>query len=139
MGIVILAPGLFGLSIFENIGALYAFGSLLAFMFAHASILALRIKKPDLPRPFRIRGNIRIRGRDLPVTAILGLLATAFVWIIISITQPYSRWVGLAWMFGGLIIYYIYRRKSHLPLVNYAREPLSGETTIHPPRRAASK
>jgi APA family basic amino acid/polyamine antiporter len=97
-------------------GALYAFGSLLAFMFAHASILSLRAKKPEMPRPFKLGWNIRIKGREMPITAIIGLAALAVIWIIILITQSYSRWVGIAWMVAGLIIYFIYRRKAQLPL-----------------------
>ncbi|MFC2007566.1 APC family permease [Chloroflexota bacterium] len=110
IAILILAPGFFAADVFENMGALYAAGSLLAFMFAHASILSLRIKKPDLPRPFKLGWNIRIRDRELPISAIIGLVSTAVIWIIILITQPYSRWVGLVWMVTGLIIYYFYRR-----------------------------
>ena len=87
-------------------------------MFAHASILSLRARKPDLPRPFKIGWNLRIKGRDMPITAILGLAATMIIWVIILITQAYSRWVGLAWMVVGLVIYYLYRRKEHLPLTH---------------------
>lgn len=114
VAIIIILPGFFAADIFENMGALYAFGSLLAFMFAHASILSLRARKPELPRPFRLGWNIKIRGREMPVSAILGLVATSIVWIIILITQPYSRWVGIAWMATGLFLFYVYRRKAHL-------------------------
>lgn len=116
VALLILIPGFFAPDVFENMGALYAVGSLLAFMFAHASILSLRIKKPELPRPFKIGWNIRIKERQLPISAILGLASTTTIWVIILITQSYSRWVGLAWMVSGLIIYYIYRRSRHLPL-----------------------
>jgi len=114
IALLILSPGFFATDVFKNMGTLYAFGSLLAFMFAHASILSLRAKKPELPRPFKISWNIRIRGREMPISTILGLAATSIIWIIILITQPYSRWVGLVWMVAGLIIYYFYRRKQHM-------------------------
>ena len=120
---LILAPGFFAANVFENMGALYAFGSLLAFMFAHASILSLRAKKPELARPFKIGWNIRIKGREMPVSTIIGLLATTTIWIIILITQPYCRWVGTIWMVAGLIIYYLYRRKEHLPLTHIPKKP----------------
>ena len=122
VAILILTPGFFAADVFKNMGTLYAFGSLLAFMFAHASIISLRVKKPELPRPFKIGWNIRIKGREIPISAILGLAATAIIWVIISITQPYSRWVGLVWMAAGLIIYYFYRRKQHLPLTHRGEE-----------------
>jgi len=114
IALVILIPGFFTTQVFEDMGALYAFGSLLAFMFAHASILSLRVRKPELPRPFKLGGNLRIKGYELPVSAIIGLLATSIIWIIILVTQDYSRWVGLGWMVVGLVIYYFYRRKHRL-------------------------
>jgi APA family basic amino acid/polyamine antiporter len=118
IAILILLPGFFETGVFENMGALYAVGSLLAFMFAHASIISLRIRRPDMPRPFKLGGNIKIKGRELPISAILGISALALIWIIILITQPYSRWVGLGWMVLGVIIYYIYRKRGNMPLTH---------------------
>ncbi len=118
IALLILSPGFFAANVFENMGALYAFGSLLAFMFAHASILSLRAKKPELPRPFKLGWNITIRGREMPISTILGLVATTIIWVIILITQDYSRWVGIIWMVIGLIVYFFYRRKQHLPLTH---------------------
>ncbi len=115
IAVLIQIPGLFATGIFERLGALYAIGSLLAGMFAHAAILSLRVRKPELPRPFKLGWNIRVRGRELPVTAILGLMATSAIWFIILITQPYSRWVALAWMVVGLVVFYLYRRMEHMP------------------------
>jgi APA family basic amino acid/polyamine antiporter len=111
IAIALLLPGFFAADVFADMGALYAVGSLLAFMFAHASILGMRVRQPELHRPFKLAWNIGIKGRQLPVSAIVGLLATSVIWIIILITQSYSRWVGLAWMCGGLIIYFILRRR----------------------------
>ncbi len=93
-------------------GALYAVGSLMAFMLAHASIISLRIRQPELARPFKLGGNIKIKGREIPISAVLGFVSLAVIWVIILITQPYSRWVGLAWMLGGLAIYYFYHRRE---------------------------
>jgi len=123
VALLVLTPGFFAANVFRNMGTLYAFGSLLAFMFAHASILSLRAKKPELPRPFKLGWNLRIKGRELPISAILGLVTTATIWIIILITQPYSRWVGIIWMAVGLIIYYLYRRKENLPLTHIPKKP----------------
>ena len=111
IAIALLIPGFFATDVFANMGALYAIGSLLAFMFAHASIIGLRFKKPDMPRPFRLKGNFNITGFDVPITAVIGLLATISIWIIILILEPYSRWVGLGWMFVGLVIYYFIRQR----------------------------
>ncbi len=127
VALLLLTPGLFAANVFKNMGALYAFGSLLAFMFAHASILRLRIQKPDLPRPFKLSWNIKLKGHELPITAILGLLATGTIWVIILITQPYSRWAGAVWMVAGLVFYYLYRRKQHMPLTHSGKDPESSD------------
>ena len=126
VALIILTPGFFAADVFKNMGALYAFGSLLAFMFAHASILRLRIKKPELPRPFKLGWNLKFKGRELPISAFVGLAAITTIWLIIFITQPYSRWVGITWMVVGFIIYYFYRRKEHLPLTHTPKDREEG-------------
>jgi APA family basic amino acid/polyamine antiporter len=111
IAICILLPGFFAADVFKNMGVLYAVGSLLAFMFAHASIISLRIRRPKMPRPFKLGWNIRIKGREIPISAVIGLMATSLIWLVILITEAYSRWVGLGWMVGGVIIYYFFRRR----------------------------
>jgi len=125
VAVLLLTPGFFATHFLADLGALYVFGALLCFALAHASILSLRVKKPDLPRPFKLGGNIKVKRRELPLTALFGLIATTFIWIIIVATQPYSRWAGFTWMIGGFIIYYLYRRRAHLPLTHTptAKEP----------------
>jgi len=88
---------------------LYAFGAVLAYTAAHASIIALRIKEPNLHRPFKIPLNIHIKGKEIPVTAIIGGLATFLTWFIVVYTHPIGRIVGFVWLAVGLILYTIYR------------------------------
>jgi APA family basic amino acid/polyamine antiporter len=126
IAILVLTPGFFATNFFADLGALYVFGSLLCFALAHAAILRLRVKKPELPRPFKLGWNIRIKGQELPMTAILGLIATSVIWLIVITTQPFSRWAGIAWMVSGLIIYSIYRWKAHLPLTHLPKKPGEG-------------
>jgi APA family basic amino acid/polyamine antiporter len=123
VALVLLVPGFFSPSFFKDLGALYVFGSLLCFALAHAAILALRVRKPALTRPFKLGLNLKIKGRELPVTAILGLVATSAIWFVIMVIQPYSRWAGLLWMVAGFLIYYIYRRRKGIPLGHFEEKP----------------
>jgi APA family basic amino acid/polyamine antiporter len=93
---------------------LYNFGAMLAFFFAHLSLIVLRIKKPHMERPFRVPLNIKIKGHQVPITAIFGCLATAAVWVLIVITKPEGRYLGLIWMLGGVAMYLIYRSKKRI-------------------------
>jgi APA family basic amino acid/polyamine antiporter len=119
--IFVLIPSLFAHDEFLKLGALYAFGSLLSFIFAHASVISLRIKSPDWHRPFKLGWNIRFRQRELPLSAVLGLIGTGVIWIVVILTQPYSRWVGFAWIAIGLVIYLTFRWRAKLPLSRTAK------------------
>ncbi|MBI4295621.1 MAG: APC family permease [Chloroflexi bacterium] len=96
---------------------LYAFGAMAAYTLAHISIIALRVKEPDLPRPFKIPLNIRIRGREIPVTAVIGGLATGATWFIVTYTHELGRIVGFAWIIVGLFVYVVYRRATGRPVI----------------------
>lgn len=122
IAVCLLIPGFFTSDIFIKLGGLYAFGSLLAFALAHASILRLRVKHPELPRPFKIRGNIKVGEHKLPITAILGVVVTSAIWLIVVIMQPYARWVGFGWMAFGGIVFLVFRRRKRLSLIKVAPE-----------------
>jgi APA family basic amino acid/polyamine antiporter len=123
IAILILLPGFFSYDIFADMGVLYAIGALLAFMFAHVSIIKLRITKPEMPRPFKIGWNIHIKNRELPISAIIGLVSSMGIWLLLLFTEPYSRWVGLGWMVGGLIIYLLFRLSRRKPSNEWEIKP----------------
>jgi APA family basic amino acid/polyamine antiporter len=114
IALVLQAPGFFVPGMYSNLGGLYAFGSMLSFALAHASIIALRIKMPNEERPFKLGWNLHIRSREIPITAILGLVGTTVIWLVVVVMQPYSRWVGFAWMGLGIIIYWYTRKNRKL-------------------------
>ncbi len=114
--ILLLIPGLFAPGILLKLGDLYSFGAMLAFTLAHASVIALRVKKPDLPRPFEPYGNIGWRGTRIPVTALVGGLGTFSVWLIVVATHPWGRTVGFLWLAIGIATYILYRRRHGLSL-----------------------
>ncbi len=115
-----------GLIIYGNtnvLGNLYSFGALLSFTIAHISIVALRVKDPDRERPYRLPWNVRIRGSWIPLTAVIGAIGTATVWVSVVILHTEARYVGIPWMVFGLCGYVYYRRKQGLDLYSTHRIP----------------
>src|ERR671926_373227 len=51
----------------DFLGTIYAFGAMLGFTMAHVSVVRLRFSQPAHERPFRVRGNLRVAGRQLPL------------------------------------------------------------------------
>lgn len=94
----------------DLLAGVYSFGAMLTFSFAHISIIALRIKEPDMMRPFKIPLNLRLWGRDVPLIPVIGLIGTMAAWTVVAVSRPLSRYIGLAWMVGGLLLYLLYRR-----------------------------
>jgi APA family basic amino acid/polyamine antiporter len=101
----------------KYLAELYNFGAMLSFALAHISVIGLRIKEPELTRPFKIKPNIKIKGKEIPIFTILGLLATSTVWILVVVEKPAARYLGFLWMIFGIILYIRYRQKTHIPLM----------------------
>jgi APA family basic amino acid/polyamine antiporter len=109
---------------------LYAFGALLGLTLAHLSIVRLRITEPDRARPYTIPGNVTVAGHSIPLPAVLGIALSAAAWISVVVTHASARWVGLAWMVFGVVLYLAYRRSAGMPLlrrVTVPREALLGD------------
>ncbi len=98
----------------DFLGNMYAIGAMLSFTTAHAAIIAMRISNPGFPRSYRGRPNLRIRGRDIPLFAVLGGLGTFLSLLATLWQQALARWVGLGWMVLGFVIYLLYRRSLHV-------------------------
>ena len=83
------------------LGELVSIGTLLAFVIVCASIIVLRRKRPDLPRPFRTP--------MVPLVPILGIIVCFGMMAFL----PRDTWIRLiVWMAIGLVIYFTYG-KSH--------------------------
>jgi basic amino acid/polyamine antiporter, APA family len=108
------------------LGNLYAFGAMLSFTTAHAAIVALRIKDPDRERPYRMPGNVTIRGRSIPITAVVGGIGTFAAWVAVVALHPEAKYVGIPWMVLGLGGYVIYRRRAGLSVIESV-EPIRPE------------
>lgn len=100
----------------EFLGNMYAFGAMLSFTIAHIALVTLRIRQPDAERPYRGPGNIRIRGHDLPPTAIVGGFGTATAFVVVTVLNPEVAIAGVLWLTIGVAVYIAYRRNQGLDL-----------------------
>ncbi len=113
VAIVICGLIALGLVIPTNVkllAGIYAFGATLAITIAHLSIIRLRVGKPDKRRPYKIPGNIRWRGAELPLPAIFAALISGLAFVSVLAYHSTARWVGLGWMAFGLTFYVVYRK-----------------------------
>jgi APA family basic amino acid/polyamine antiporter len=120
---VLAAGGLIIASLFQgeevlSLASIYSFGILIAFGLANASIVWLRIAEPDMPRPFMMHGNVWIRGRLIPLTAVAGAVAAFGAWVLALGTHPGARDVGVLWMLAGLAVYAVVRVRAGFPLMD---------------------
>ncbi len=98
------------------LGNLYAFGAMLSFTMAHLSVIRLRVREPDRPRPYRGPGNVRVRGRELPVFALLGGLGTGLAFAVVTVLHGDVAAAGVLWLALGLAVYVVYRHRHGLDL-----------------------
>ncbi|HWB98644.1 MAG TPA: amino acid permease [Bryobacteraceae bacterium] len=82
------------------LGELVSIGTLLAFVIVCAGVWLLRIRRPDLPRPFKTPA--------VPLVPILGILIS----LLLMASLPFDTWLRLIiWLILGLAIYFTYGRK----------------------------
>jgi basic amino acid/polyamine antiporter, APA family len=78
-------------------GSLVSIGTLLAFVIVSVGILVLRVREPDLPRPFK--------APVIWFTAPMGALSALYL----MVSLPWSTWQRLLIWFGiGLVVYFAY-------------------------------
>ncbi len=104
------------------LGTMYSFGAMLSFTIAHASVVALRVRRRDEELVYRARPNLRFRSVDWPLFALFGGLGTGIAWLVVVVQEPRTRWVGLGWLVVGFVAYAVYRRRVlRLPLSETSR------------------
>jgi len=106
------------------LGTMYSFGAMLSFTIAHASVIQLRRLRAGEDIPWRARPNVRWRGVDWPLFAVVGLLGTGLSWLDVVIQYPSTRYAGLGWLIGGFVVYVVYRRRLGIPLAETVRAPV---------------
>ena len=96
----------------EFLAGLFSFGVLLAFTAAQLAVIRLRFTEPDLDRPFRSPGDVRIRGTDVPLAALIGAPLTFAIWILSLATHEATRIAGPVWLLVGAAVF-VWTRWSH--------------------------
>jgi APA family basic amino acid/polyamine antiporter len=100
----------------DFLGTIYAFGAMLSFTIAHAAVVALRVKHPDVERPWRGPGNVRWRGHDLPLYAIFGGIGTGIAFVVVTVLNLKTLVAGTIWLAIGITTYVLFRRRQGLSL-----------------------
>jgi APA family basic amino acid/polyamine antiporter len=99
----LLAASVGSITPIDKIGKMVNIGTLLAFVMVCASIIVLRIKAPDQPRPFHTPG-IFCKGW-LPIIPGLGILVNGYLMCSLG----WENWARLIiWLAIGLIVYFFY-------------------------------
>jgi basic amino acid/polyamine antiporter, APA family len=107
------------------LASLYSFGVLLTFTAAQLAVIRLRFREPDLERPFRAPLNVRLRGRPVPVAALVGAPLTFAIWIASMATHPAARVAGPIWMLVGAVVYVAVRRARGASLLEQVAAPVA--------------
>ncbi|MCB0875779.1 MAG: universal stress protein [Solirubrobacterales bacterium] len=98
----------------DLLATMYSFGAMLSFTVAHVSVTWMRVRYPDKERPWTAPGSIPFRGYRLPLTAVVGGLATFSAWIVVMVMNTPTMAIGAGWMTIGVVVYLLYRRRQGL-------------------------
>jgi len=104
--------------------SLYSFGVLIAFTAAQVAVVRLRFTEPDLERPFRVPGNVRLRGVDVPLAALVGAPLTLAIWIAAVATHDAARVAGPIWLVIGAVVYTASRLAAHERVLGKVTPPI---------------
>jgi APA family basic amino acid/polyamine antiporter len=105
----------------EFLGKMYAFGAMLSFTIAHLAVIRLRAKVPDKRRPYRGPGNLRVRGVDVPLFAVVGGIGTLIALIVLTVLNTIVALAGIGWLVFGIFVYIWYRHRQGLDLTTTTR------------------
>ncbi|MEA2222735.1 MAG: basic amino acid/polyamine antiporter, family [Solirubrobacteraceae bacterium] len=115
----------------EFLSKMYAFGAMLSFTIAHVSVIRLRTTAPDVERPYRGPGNVRIRGHDVPLFAVFGGIGTATSFAVVTILNVDVALAGIVWLALGIGVFILYRRSQGLDLTTTAKVVIPKPVTEH--------
>ncbi len=126
----VIAPALIVIAYVIGDGArflagLYSFGVLIAMTAAQVAVVRLRIREPDLARPFRVPGGIRWRGALIPLPCVLGAILTFALWVASLFTHGGASVAGPLWLAIGAVVYLLSRRAGGETILGRATPPVA--------------
>jgi APA family basic amino acid/polyamine antiporter len=89
---------------YSNLLDYVIFAVLIFFALTILAIFVLRVKKPDVPRPYKAFGY--------PVVPAIYILTTTFIMVILLIYKPNYTFPGLIIVLLGIPVYYIWKKFS---------------------------
>lgn len=92
------------------LGEAYAFGVVWSFVFMALSMVILRIRKPDLPREYKVKLNLRIGGVEIPIGLILVFLVLLLAALVNLLTKEVATVAGLVFTAGFMALFTISER-----------------------------
>ncbi|CUT02323.1 APC family permease [Candidatus Chrysopegis kryptomonas] len=90
---------------FEQLFTYVIFGEWLFFTLVAGAVFVLRVKKPDIPRPYKTWGY--------PITPLIFILSALFISINTLIEEPKNSIIGLFIIALGIPFYIYWKKKSH--------------------------
>jgi len=118
----------------ELLVGIYAFGALIAFTIAHASVIAMRFREPGTAGGYRVPMSVPIRGTRVPLPAVLGALLSGAGWLEVVIFHTGARYVGIGWLLAGIVLYVVYRKTQSKSLLRRVTIP---DQALRPEREDA--
>jgi APA family basic amino acid/polyamine antiporter len=115
----------------DFLGKMYAFGAMLSFTIAHISVIRLRAKAPDVTRPYRGPGNLRLGAHDIPLFAVFGGVGTAISFVVVTVLNTTVAIAGVVWLGLGIGVFAVYRRTQGLDLTTTAKVVIPKPVTEH--------
>ncbi|MDI3299172.1 MAG: APC family permease [Bacillota bacterium] len=114
-------------SVMDTLGNMYAFGATLGYVVVFLALVALRRKEPEVPRPFLVPVNLRLRNREgrtylFPVLGAVGFVGVLVVLFEVLYTHAVGRIFGPVWVLGWLAYFAYYRKRSGLGLRTLPRD-----------------
>ncbi|MDP4268431.1 MAG: amino acid permease, partial [Bacteroidota bacterium] len=94
-----ITAALAGFTTISEVAELTNIGTLAAFVIVSAAVIALRIRRPDLKRPFKC-----------PWVPIVPALAIVFCLYLIIVLPHITQLRFIIWLAVGLVIYFLYSR-----------------------------